>query len=108
MAQAIGTRNTSGDGSAVIAAPGAGLRIVIFNWRVQAEADGDQVVLLKSGSTSLKRFFMATKAQGIVEDLSGENETDKRVYCGANEAVFVNLSASLAMNYDIEYYVDGA
>jgi hypothetical protein len=50
---------------------------------------------------------MATKAQGIVEDLSGENETDKRVYCGQNEAVFVNLLNPLAMNYDIDYYVDG-
>ena len=108
MARAFGTRNTSGDGTAVIAAPGAGQRIVVFGWRVQAEVDGDQVVLIKSGSTSLLRFFMATKAQGIVEDLSGENETDKRVYCGANEAVFVNLSASLAMNYDIDYYIDGA
>ncbi len=107
MARAFGTRNTSGDGTAVIAAPGAGLRIVIYGWRIQAEVDGDQTVLLKSGSTSLKRFFMATKAQGIVEDLSGENETDKRVYCGANEAVFVNLLNPLAMNYDIDYYVDG-
>lgn len=105
--QIVGTRNTSGDGTAVIAAPGAGRRIVIHGIQLQAEADGDQTVLIKSGSTTVYRFFMATKVQGIVRELSGENETDMRIYCGANEAVFVNLSAAVAMNYIIDYYVDG-
>lgn len=104
----VGTRNTSGDGTAVIAAPGAGMRIVIHGIQLQAEVDGDQTILLKSGGTTIYRLFVATKVDGIVRELSGENETDMRIYCGANEAIFVNLSASLLMNYVIDYYVDGA
>lgn len=104
----VGTRNTSGDGTAVIAAPGAGMRIVIHGIQLQAEVTGDQTILLKSGSTTVYRLFVATKVDGIVRELAGENETDMRIYGGANEAIFVNLSASLLMNYVIDYYVDGA
>ena len=104
MAQIIGTRNTSGDGSAVIAAPGAGLRIVITYWRVQLEADGAQTVLLKSGSTTIGRFFGDTAAQGIMEDLW---TSDQRINCGTNEAMYINLSAALQVNYTIKYYIGG-
>lgn len=104
----VGTRNTSGDGTAVIAAPGAGMRIVIHGIQLQAEVAGDQTILVKSGGTTVYRLFVSAKGEGLVRELSGENETDMRIYCGANEAIFVNLSASLLMNYVIDYYVDGA
>lgn len=106
--QIVGTRSTSGDGTAVIAAPGAGLRNVITYYRLQLEADGDQTILLKSGSTTIGRFFGSSKGHGIIERLDQENELIDRIFCGANEAVYINLSAASAVNYTIRYYVDGA
>lgn len=104
--QVVGTRNTSGDGTAIIAAPGANKRIVIYGWRAQAEVDGDQTVLLKSGSTTIGRVFMSTKAQGILERMSSDDSrVDEKIYCGTNEAVYVNLSASLLCNYTVRYYI---
>lgn len=106
MAQVVGTRNTSGDGAAIIAAPGANKRVVIFGWRAQAEADGDQTVILKSGSTTIGRVFMATKAQGILERMTADDSrVDEKIYCGTNEAIYLNLSASLLTNYTVRYYV---
>ena len=108
MAQIVGTRSSSGDGTAVIAAPGAGLRNVIYYWRAQSEVDGDNTILLKSGSTTIGRVFVSSKGQGVLERMSsGPNEMDERIYCGANEAVYLNLSAALQVNYTIRYYVDG-
>lgn len=105
--QVVGTRSTSGDGTAVIAAPGAGLRNVITYYRLQLEADGDQTILLKSGSTIVGRFFGGSKGHGIIERLDQDNQLVDRILCGANEAVYINLSASAAVNYTIRYYVDG-
>lgn len=96
---ATGTRSTSGDGTAVIAAPGAMSRILIDYIQLQSEADTAVTVLLKSGSTVVDRIYCGSGGHGKTEKL------DRPIVCGFNEAIYVNLSGAVQVGYVIRYRV---
>lgn len=95
---ATGTRSTSGDGTAVIAAPGATSRILIDYIQLQSEAD-EVTVLLKRGGTVIDRIYCGAAAHGKTEKL------DRPIVCDFNEAIYVNLSGAVQVGYVIRYRV---
>lgn len=62
---AVGTAANSGDNT-LIAAPGAGQRIVLVGGQLQNESSADTTVLLKYGSTSIYRLNMSAKSYGAL------------------------------------------
>lgn len=107
MGRVTNTRSTSGDGTAVIAAPPAGQEIIIYYWRAQSEA-GEVTILLKAGSTIVDRIYASAAGEGIVDPLhwvdpiSGETN---RIHCGSGNAVYLNLSDAVQVGYTIRYYI---
>lgn len=99
---AIGTRDTSGDGTAVIAAPGATSRIIIDSIQIQSESSTAVTVLVKRGSTTIDRVRCGGDAQGKLEVLQYP------IVCGYDEAIYVNLSGAVTVNYVIRYRVQTA
>lgn len=95
---ATGTRATSGDGTAVIAAPGASSRILIDYIQLQSEA-GEVTILLKHGSTSIDRIYCAAAGNGKTEYLPVPVTTD------LNSAIYVNLSDAVQVGYVIRYRI---
>lgn len=97
-----GTRNTSGDGTAILAALAAGQRRVIVGWQFQSEDDAINTALLKSGATTKLRWTttaapISTGPNFIPPEYGG-------VTMGNAEATYINLSANKAMSYTLWYY----
>jgi hypothetical protein len=103
MSSVIGARNTAGVGPVIIPAPGVGRRIVIFYIRVQAEADGANLIFLKSGSTIIDRLYCSQSAQGILDRHLSPNTMPS---CGENEALYLELSGNLQIGYVIRYEIE--
>ena len=93
------TRSTSGDGTAVIAAPGTGKYIHIYDGAAVQAAPGDDdcTVTIKSGSDALFKVALSGGVYGVV----GMPE----MVAGENEDVFVNLSATADVDVTISYAV---
>ena len=93
------TRSTSGDGTAVIDAPGVGYYVHIYDGAmIQASpGDDDCVVTLKSGSDAIFKAALSGGGYGVV----GLPE----MVCGENEAVSVNLSDTADVDVTISYAV---
>jgi hypothetical protein len=92
------TTATSGDNT-IIAAPSAGNRIVVHQWKIQLEAATATTVLLKNGSTTYDRLYCAAAGDGavIVYPTGKEWRLD-----GATALVF-NLSGANAIGYSVRY-----
>lgn len=97
-----GTRSTSGDGTAIIAAPASGKEAVIYMLMEQATEDTAVTILLKGGSTVLHRLRCAGDAQGY----TGEFSELTAIRCGSGNAVYINLSGAAAMHYNIAYRIE--
>lgn len=94
------TASSSGDNT-VIAAPGAGRRIVYRKIKVVNTTTMAVTVIVKYGSTSKKTAVLAAQVG------SGEifYEEDG-VGLPANTALVLNLSAAVAVSYDLEYLTE--
>ena len=96
-----GTKNASGDNT-LIAAPGAGMNIVVSSIVIQNESAIPTTILLKSGSTVLMRHLLQN--QGDVFGRAWENGAELEL--GDNEALILNLSAANSHGYNVEYWTE--
>ena len=83
----------------LIAAPGVGLRVVASEVSFQNEGASDVTVLVKNGATTIRRFFLKVGAPPTVIVLP----TGKEWRLSANSAFVLNLSAAIAVGYNIGY-----
>ena len=91
----IGTRNTSGDGTA-IATAGATERVRVRRIQLQlTESTGPVTVLLKLASMTIYQVLLANQGDGVVFDLAGVTGA-----LGAD--LYVNLSDAKAVAYVID------
>lgn len=93
--------NTSGDNT-IIAAPGAGLRIVISELTLINESSTATTVLLKSGSTIFHRMLFQNQGNGALFPLA----KDREWRLGANEAFVINLSGANAHGGGVSYIIE--
>lgn len=96
-----GTKNASGDNT-LVAAPGAGLNIVVQAIVIQNESAVPTTILLKSGSTTKMRQLLQN--QGDVYGRAWEDGSEWEL--GENEALVLNLSAANSHGYNIEYWTE--
>lgn len=104
---ATGTFNTSGDNTAIdisgVAGYGSGDYIVITAIRIQNEVGTTNTVLLKDGSTTKARYYLAASA-GAGFDRVYANNRELRLTADAD--LILNLSAATAIGYSIEYFLE--
>ncbi len=90
--------------NAIVAAPAAGLRHVIYFLQVQLGVTGAQTVLVKSGSTQILNYIGDALKDGIIWDFAPGGELP----CGAAEAINLDLSAATVVRYVIRYTTEAA
>jgi hypothetical protein len=93
---------TSGDNT-VVAAPGAGNRLVMKEIVIQNESTTATTILVKSGSTTL---FRAQLAGGQAWTFSAQQGEELRL--GTNEAFIVNLSGANSHGVSRRYFTETA
>jgi hypothetical protein len=98
---ATGTVATSGDNT-LIAAPGAGQRIVLAQLHLQLEAATSTTILIKHGATVVSRLLFDFKGDGLRENYPAGME----VVLPENTAFVVNLSGSNATGWGVRYRVE--
>lgn len=98
---AAGTKAASGDNT-LIAAPGAGNRLVVQLILIQNESAVATTVQLKSGSTVCYRHLLQN--QGDAFGRAHERSREWRL--GANEALVLNLSGANSHGYNVEYWTE--
>jgi hypothetical protein len=99
--QYTGTVSTSGD-TTLIAAPGAGQKIVIVSYTVQNESGSSTVILLKDGSTTKRRLWTEQK-------VDGESKTfpfNAYWRLSTNSALAINLSGANQVGVSIDYFIE--
>ncbi len=95
------TTSTSGDNT-LVAAPGAGLQIVITSLILQNESATATTLIVKAGSSAILRVLCQNQGDGLTFIPPAENP----LALGANTALVLNLSGANACGYSITYYVD--
>lgn len=100
---ATGTFATSGDNTAIVAAPGASLRNVIKELVIQNESTVTTTVLIKAGSTTKWRAVLAQEDALVLSFAVGEEWR-----MGANEALVPNLSGANSHGYTVRYFTETA
>lgn len=90
----------SGDNT-IIAAPGAGFRLVIKYLSIQNESSTTTTVLVKWGSTVKGRKVLAERV-----NYSFAFEAGSEWVLPANTALIVNLSGANSHNYEVQYTVE--
>lgn len=99
---ASATINATADGdNTVVAAPGAGRRLVILGFLLTTTAAAADVVL-KSGATEKGRFVTGAAGGGAVWDGGPQNPAFQ---CGTNEAFIVNNPAGVDTKGIVSYMV---
>lgn len=83
----------------LIAAPGTGLRVVVSEVSLQNEGAADVTVLVKNGATTIRRFLLKVGATPTIIVLCA----DKEWRLSANLAFVLNLSAAVAVGYNVAY-----
>lgn len=86
----------------IIAAPGAGYRIKLHTMQMQLEAATATTVLVKSGSTTIGRFYAKDEGTGRIKEWPVGRE--RRL--GENEALIFNLSGANQIGYEVEYEIE--
>lgn len=102
LTRTTGTCATSGDNT-IIAAPGAGKKLVICAYHIQNETSNATTAIFKTGSTALRRVRMSSDGDGIDRELTPE----QFIHCGTNEAFIINLSGANSCGYSIVSYTTG-
>ena len=87
----------------LVAAPGAGVRIVVSAFMVQNESAVATTIQVQAGGSSAFRALLQT--QGAA--LSGAFQADREWKLPANTAFNLNLSAANLHGYSIVYYTEG-
>jgi hypothetical protein len=87
----------------LIAAPGAGQRVVVGAFMVQNESAVATTIQVRAGGSSAFRALLQT--QGAA--LSGAFQADREWKLPANTALNLNLSAANLHGYSIVYYTEG-
>lgn len=103
--RASGIKSTSGDGSAIIAAPGSGNEIIISHLHLQLSATpaSTQVAILKGGTGDANGFGVVCDA--ITDGFSGTFPPGNELRMGNNQAVFLNLANTTSVRYFIQYRI---
>lgn len=98
-----GTRNTTGDGTAIMAALGVGKDIGIAGYRLQLEEDAAtaQRVLLKGGSTILDDLFVKKAVEGILLWVPASYVLS----AGENQPLYLNLAEAKPVNWTLWWYL---
>lgn len=95
--------SSSGDNT-LVAAPGAGLRLVICDFELINETSTASTVLLKFGGTTVRRFLFQNQGNGIALAFS----THREWRLPANTALVANLSGALAHGGGLSYFLERA
>ena len=103
LTAAVGTAASAGDNT-VVAAPGAGLRVVLVEVQLQLEASTATVGLLKDGAAgaTVLRWRGVNDGDGIVKQFP----IDARLKLSTNTAAVLNLSGANQVGYTIYYYTE--
>lgn len=96
-----GTKTASGDNE-LIAAPGAGVSIVVAWFTIQNESSTATTMLLREGTTAKERVFAQNQGDG----LSRVYPPDARWKLAANTALNLNLSGANQCGYTVGYYTE--
>jgi hypothetical protein len=95
MANYVGTRNTSGNGDAIITA-GATERLRLGNFvQLQLNEAGPCTVLLKFGSTTIYSVTLQSAGDGVVVTLPAQ-------VSALADPLYINLSAAKAVGYVVD------
>lgn len=97
------TINTINDNT-IVAAPGAGLRIVVHELTIQQASATATTIIVKSGTTSKRTIPCLSQIDGFCF----APESGKEMRCGANEALILNLSVAQNVTYTLRYTVEAA
>ncbi|MEO1399679.1 MAG: hypothetical protein AAFV72_00305 [Cyanobacteria bacterium J06635_1] len=100
-----GTRNTVGDGTAIIAAPATGQEVIISHLHIQAsEAPvALQTVTLKGGAADSDGFPVLCDSIG--NGFSGTLPQGSELRMGDGNEVFLNLTEATGVTYFLQYRV---
>lgn len=96
-----GTAATSGDNT-IIAAPGAGVQIVISQIMVQNESDVATTAIVKDGATGIWRSLHQYKGSGLT--LTMQQGREWRLT--ANTALVLNLSGANSHGVSVAYWTE--
>ncbi len=102
LSSVYGTVTASGDSAAIIAAPGAGKRIVIPYRRLIRGTTTDVVVVFKDGSTAVDSLPLTAEVPAILEAMPN----DLAFRLSANSALVLNLSTTANVTYRFRYWVE--
>lgn len=98
---ATGTAASSGDNT-LVAAPAAGYRLVIYDLQIQNESATATTCLIKSGSTTKRRFYGGAAGDGLLLMFPPGHE----MRLGAAEALVLNLSGANSHGYTVRYMTE--
>ncbi len=86
--------------TAILDAPGEGQCIAIAGYTIQSLADGEQQLLIKSGTVTVARLLLVKKGDGAVFWVP-----DGYVWLvGENEPVHIDASANISFAYTVWWY----
>jgi len=95
------TEADSGDNT-LVAAPGAGKRLVVTDILVQNESSTATTVILKDGSTSRWRSLLQNQGDALVLSFSPERYWK----LAANSALVLNLSGANSHGVSLYYFIE--
>lgn len=96
-----GTKSNGLD-NVLIAAPGAGSRIVVVGYELQNESTTATTMILKDGSTAKRRVLGQNRGDGI----SRAFPVGRGWKLAENAALNLNLSGANSCGYTIDYYTE--
>ena len=99
--QVTGTAATSGDNE-LIAAPGAGVRIVVTAFVIQNESATATTMILRDGTTAKWRCLGQNQGDGLAVVLP----PGRAWKLTANAALNLNLSGANSCGYSVQYYTE--
>jgi hypothetical protein len=102
LRSATGTYATSGDNTALIAAPGAYQRIVIVSFAIQNESATATTLILKDGTVAFRRVLGQAQGDGVAVTYPPGRE--KRL--SENAALVLNLSGANTCGYSVDYFIE--
>lgn len=100
LTPAVVTRDTSGAGTALYAAPESGSEWCLGGWQIQANADEDTTVILKGGSTVIYTLVVSSKSAGALQFVPPEYI----IGFGDAQAVYADLSDANEIKLSLYMY----
>ena len=93
-----GTESASGDNE-LIAAPGAGYKLVIYYFMIENESSTATTMILKDGSTAKYRRLGQNQGDGLTREFPRGDPWE----LAENAALNLNLSGANQCGYNVEY-----